>query len=81
MKEKMQSINTILLAASLPKEERMLYNENRTPATQSPLVIPEMVTLREAANRTHLSYDYLRKLCMTNAIAYIRVGNKYLINM
>ena len=42
--------------------------------------IPEMVTLKEAAHRTHLSYDYLRKLCLSKTIVFIRAGTKYLIN-
>lgn len=42
--------------------------------------IPEMVTIREASNRTGVSYDYLRKMCINNQIAYIRAGVKYLIN-
>lgn len=43
-------------------------------------LIPEMVTLREASDRTGLSYDWLRKLCLQGRIVHIRAGNKYLIN-
>ena len=43
-------------------------------------LIPEMVTLREASNRTGLSYDWLRKLCLQGRIVHIRAGNKFLIN-
>lgn len=43
-------------------------------------LIPEMVTLREASNRTGLSYDWLRKLCLQGRLVHIRAGNKFLIN-
>lgn len=42
--------------------------------------IPVMLTLREASERTGLSYDFLRKLCLTRQIVHIRAGNKYLVN-
>ena len=42
--------------------------------------VPEMVTLKEASARTHLSYDYLRILCLQKRIVFIRTGSKYLIN-
>lgn len=43
--------------------------------------IPEMVTIKQAASRTGLSYDYLRKLCLQRQIVFVRAGTKYLINM
>lgn len=44
-------------------------------------LVPEMVTIREASSRTGLSYDYLRKMCLSKKIVHIRVGNgKFLIN-
>ena len=43
--------------------------------------IPEMLTIKEAAGRTGLSYYFLRKLCLQGRIAFIRVGGKYLVNM
>ena len=43
--------------------------------------IPEMITLKDASSRTGLSYDYLRKMCLSGKIVHIRVGNgKFLIN-
>ena len=44
-------------------------------------IIPEMVTIKQAAGKTGLSYDSLRKLCLQDRIVYIKVGSKYLINM
>ena len=45
------------------------------------VTIPEMITIKQAAARTGLSYDYLRKLCLQRKIIFVRAGNKYLINM
>ncbi len=45
------------------------------------LKIPTMETLREASNQTGLSYDFLRKLCITGKIVHVRAGCKILINM
>ena len=43
--------------------------------------VPEMVTIKEASIRTGLSYDFLRKQCLKDSLAHIRVGNgKFLIN-
>lgn len=41
---------------------------------------PEMISLRTAADRTGLSYDFLRKACITGRIVYIRAGKKFLLN-
>lgn len=45
------------------------------------MTVPTMVTIREAAQQTGLSYDYIRKLCLRDKIVYIRAGCKILINM
>ncbi len=42
--------------------------------------VPVMIPLREASSRTGLSYDCLRKLCLTGKIVFIRSGSKYLVN-
>lgn len=42
--------------------------------------IPEMLTIRETAARTGLSYDFIRKLCLQRKIVFIRTGTKYLVN-
>ncbi len=43
-------------------------------------IIPEMVTIKEASQRTGLSYDFLRKACISGKIVHIKAGSKYLIN-
>ena len=44
------------------------------------MTFPIMLTLRQAAEETGLSYDYLRKLCLRGKIVFVRAGSKYLIN-
>lgn len=43
--------------------------------------IPRMLTLRQCAEETGISYEALRKLCLQGKIVYRKVGVKYLINM
>ena len=43
-------------------------------------LVPEMITLREASRRTNLSYDFLRKGCLSGDLVHIRAGSKILIN-
>lgn len=40
----------------------------------------EMLSLRETARRTGLSYGYLRKLCLQGAIVHVRCGKKIMVN-
>ena len=42
--------------------------------------VPTMVTIREAARRTGVSYDFIYKLCKRDEIVYVKAGSKYLIN-
>ena len=42
--------------------------------------IPEMITIRQCSEKTGLSYDFIRKLCLQKRIVFIRVGSKYLVN-
>ncbi len=43
--------------------------------------IPEMLTLKETSDRTGLSYEFLRKLCLRGEIVFIKTGTKYLVNL
>lgn len=43
--------------------------------------IPTMVTIRKAAELTGLSYNCLRKLCISQQIVHIKAGSKFLINL
>ena len=52
----------------------------REQISTEPTKIPRMVTIREAAAETGLSYDYLRKLCIQGRIVYVSAGSKRLIN-
>ena len=42
--------------------------------------VPLMLTIKETADRTGLSYHFIRQLCIENKIVYLKAGNKYLIN-
>ena len=41
---------------------------------------PEMVSAREAASRTGLSYYIIRKMCLENTIPHIRAGRAFKVN-
>ncbi len=43
--------------------------------------VPRMVSLREAAKQTGLSYDFLRKAVLKNEIVHVKCGKKYLVNL
>lgn len=43
-------------------------------------MIPEMITIKETASRTGLSYEFIRKLCINNEIIHVRTGKRYLVN-
>lgn len=44
-------------------------------------LIPEMIPISEVCKRIPgLSYDFVRKGCLSGKIVHIRAGSKYLIN-
>ncbi len=43
--------------------------------------MPTMKKLREAAEVTGLSYNYLRQLCLQKKIVCVRAGNRWFVNM
>ena len=40
----------------------------------------EMVSIKEASQRSGISYDSIRKMCINKQISYVRAGSKYLVN-
>ena len=44
------------------------------------MTIPTMVTIKEAAEKTGLSYYFIRKLCLEKIVVHIMAGRKVLIN-
>lgn len=42
--------------------------------------LPRMLKIREAAAETGLSYHFIRSLCLSGALAHIKVGNRYFVN-
>ncbi|MCI8533059.1 MAG: helix-turn-helix domain-containing protein [Lachnospiraceae bacterium] len=71
----------------LEQEERIILQEMAALETAMRLPVeeekkvPEMLTIKEVARRTGLSYDFIRKMCLLGKIVHIRIGSKYLINM
>jgi len=43
--------------------------------------IPQMVTIAEAARITRLAKHFIRQLCLTNQIVFVKAGSKYLVNL
>ena len=43
--------------------------------------IPRMLTMKQAAEETGLTYNAVRKMCLQGKIVHIRTGSKFLINM
>lgn len=43
--------------------------------------VPKMVSLRTASEKTGLSYECLRQLCINGEIVHMRSCVKYLINL
>lgn len=41
---------------------------------------PEMVPIKEASQRTGISYDFIRKMCISGQITHVKAGSKYLVN-
>lgn len=48
--------------------------------SEAAIKVPTMVTIREAARRTGVSYDFIWKLCRSNQIVYVKAGKKFLVN-
>lgn len=43
--------------------------------------MPRMLPIKQAAQETGLSYNFIRQLCIQEKIVFVRSGNKYFINM
>lgn len=54
--------------------------EGQEPAPAGPPRVPTMLTIRAAADKTGLSYDFIRKLCAQEKITFIKAGSKFLVN-
>lgn len=74
---------SIRSTASLRNSARQVREEQTRAAAvlvKDPDVVPVMLTIDQAREKTGLSYDFLRKLCLQGKIVSIRAGSKYLIN-
>ena len=45
------------------------------------LHFPRVVSIKEAAGQTGLSAYYLRNLCRSGRVRYVKVGRKWLVNL
>lgn len=43
-------------------------------------IIPQMWSVREAADKTNTATSFIRKLLRDNKVRYVKTGTKYLIN-
>lgn len=43
--------------------------------------IPRMLTMKQAAEETGLTYNAVRKMCLQGKIVYCKSGNKFFINV
>lgn len=65
-----------LLQSTIPTQEDQ---EEKTVENRK-FEIPEMLTIKEVAARTGMSYDTIRNFCLEHKVVYIKTGWKYLIN-
>lgn len=59
------------------RRQQLLTQEKEEPDQE----IPQMLTIKKAAETVGLAYDHVRQLCLQDKIVYIKAGSKYLINM
>lgn len=62
-------------------ELRPAVDEEHKKKERDNVAIPTMITIKEAAVRTGLSYEFIRQLIREGKITYVRAGKKYLVNM
>ena len=70
-----EAIQVLVSALMTPTEQNQEPEKEKTPVSY-----PIMISIPEAAKRTGLSYDAIRKMCINNQIVHIRTGKKFLIN-
>lgn len=42
--------------------------------------MPKMITLKQAAMETGMSYNWLRQMCLQGKLVHVRSGTKFLLN-
>ena len=48
---------------------------------ETEMTIPTMITIKEAAEKTGISYSRIRTLCLEGKIVHIKAGRRFLINL
>ena len=62
----------------LEKLDSAEYMEEQ-PQTE-PEGLPQMLTIKEASEKTGISYEHIRQMCLAGSIVHVKAGAKYLIN-
>ena len=62
-------------------EKNMYSHDPLGIMEEQPVIVPTMITLKEAVKRTGLSYSFLRKACSSGEIVSVKCGRKYLVNL
>lgn len=57
-----------------------IRSENNSTVSADSDKTPRMLTVKEAAAETGLSYDHVRKLCITGKVKHVLIGSKRLVN-
>ena len=55
--------------------------EHREKGENENMTVPTMVSIKTASEKTGISYNRLRCLCLEGKIVYITAGRRYLINL
>lgn len=66
-----------LAVVTMALNDHQKRQEDARPRTDD---VPEMVLIKEAAAKTGLSYDFIRRGCLQGKIPHIKINRKYLIN-
>ena len=64
----------------IQRRQTQIRGEETQKSLLSSVSAPRMMTIKEAAKASHLAENYLRYLCKTGSIVFVKAGNKYLIN-
>lgn len=81
IQEQIQGIQSLLqtAASGLVNLQAAVDQVHTDPS--SGIGLPVMTTIQNAANKTGLSMDSIRKGCKTGKIVHIKCGSKILVNM
>ena len=62
----------------IPGMKITIMGQTITP--DSIAILPEMLSIKDASERTNLSYEFIRYLIDQGYVKYVRSGNKFFVN-